>query len=186
MYEFCVFAGTTEGRELTEALLDAGASVTACVATEYGQTLLGSHPKLTISARRLTEEEMEALLASRDFACVIDATHPYASAVTENIAAACEGAGRPYLRLLRGSQEGGDGAVSVPDAAAAAAYLSEQEGNVLLTTGSKELSLYTGMKVLRPGPMPGCCPWTPPWRPAGRWGWSPVTSSLCRGLSPGR
>lgn len=92
MYEFCVFAGTTEGRELTEALLDAGASVTACVATEYGQTLLGSHPKLTISARRLTEEEMEALLASRDFACVIDATHPYASAVTENIAAACEGA----------------------------------------------------------------------------------------------
>lgn len=93
MYEFCVFAGTTEGRELTEALLDAGASVTACVATEYGQTLLGSHPKLTISARRLTEEEMEALLASRDFACVIDATHPYASAVTENIAAACEGAG---------------------------------------------------------------------------------------------
>lgn len=146
MYEFCVFAGTTEGRELTEALLDAGASVTACVATEYGQTLLGSHPKLTISARRLTEEEMEALLASRDFACVIDATHPYASAVTENIAAACEGAGRPYLRLLRGSQEGGDGAVSVPDAAAAAAYLSEQEGNVLLTTGSKELSLYTGMK----------------------------------------
>lgn len=146
MCNFCVFAGTTEGRELTEALLDAGASVTACVATEYGQTLLRPHPKLTISAKRLTEEEMEALLRAEDFACVVDATHPYASEVTENIAAACKGAGRQYLRLLRRSQAGGADAVYVPTIAAAAAYLSERDGNVLLTTGSKELSLYTKMK----------------------------------------
>ena len=146
MFEICVFAGTTEGRELTEALLDAGVSVTACVATEYGQTLLRSRPGLTISARRLTEEEMEALLRGRDFACVIDATHPYASVVTENIAAACRRTGREYLRLLRRSLSGGGDAVYVPDIASAVAYLSQRTGNVLLTTGSKELSLYTGMK----------------------------------------
>ncbi len=146
MCEFCVFAGTTEGRELTEALLDAGASVTACVATEYGQTLLRSHPRLTVSARRLTEEEMEDLLRGGNFACVIDATHPYASVVTENIAAACARTGREYLRLLRRSQEAGADTVYVPNIAAAVAYLSEKDGNVLLTTGSKELSLYTGMR----------------------------------------
>lgn len=146
MCEFCVFAGTTEGRELVEALLDAGASVTACVATEYGQTLLREHPCLTVSAQRLTEEEMEGLLRGRDFDGVIDATHPYASVVTENIVSACERTGRQYLRLLRQSQDGAGQAVYVPDIAAAVAYLSERSGNVLLTTGSKELSLYTDMK----------------------------------------
>ena len=36
MYKLCVFAGTTEGRELVELLADQPAAVTACVATEYG------------------------------------------------------------------------------------------------------------------------------------------------------
>ena len=89
MDKFCVFAGTTEGRELVEFLLEQGAAVTACVATEYGRTLLPEGAeRLTVSARRLSGEEMAALLKLEKFTLTIDATHPYAQVVTEEIAGA--------------------------------------------------------------------------------------------------
>ena len=76
MYKICVFAGTAEGRELVEFLSTQPVSVTACVATEYGQTLLSPRENLTISAQRLTVIEMEELFAKERFDIVVDATHP--------------------------------------------------------------------------------------------------------------
>lgn len=145
MCKLCVFAGTTEGRELVEFLCTQAVSVTACVATEYGETLLSPRENLTISAQRLTREEMEALFSRENYDMVIDATHPYASVVTENIAAACEKAGVRYQRLLRSGCKAGEDAVFVPDIPAAVDYLNRTEGPILLTTGSKELAKYTGL-----------------------------------------
>lgn len=145
MYKLCVFAGTTEGRELVELLADAPVEVTACVATEYGEALLPPRERLTVSNRRLTEEEMEALLRRERFDLVVDATHPYASEVTENIVRACRGTETEYLRLLRGTDASPEGAVCVPDIEAAVAYLAGTEGNILLTTGSKELAKYAAL-----------------------------------------
>ena len=142
MCKLCVFAGTTEGRELVEFLCGQEVSVTACVATEYGETLLIPRENLTISAQRLTREEMEALFSRENFDMVIDATHPYASVVTENIASACEKAGVTYQRLLRTGCKAGEDAVFVPDIPAAVDYLNGTEGTILLTTGSKELAKY--------------------------------------------
>lgn len=145
MYKLCIFAGTTEGRELVELLADQPVEVTACVATEYGEALLESREGLTVSNKRLTEAEMEALFRREVFDLVVDATHPYAAAVTENIAAACQTAGVEYLRLLRGSDEAPEDAVCVPDIESAVAYLEKTQGNILLTTGSKELTKYTAL-----------------------------------------
>ena len=145
MYKLCVFAGTTEGRELVEFLSSQNLSVTACVATEYGETLLTPRENLTISAQRLTREEMQALFSRENFDMVIDATHPYASVVTENIASACEKSGVRYQRLLRSGCKAGEDAVFVPDIPAAVSYLNGTEGRILLTTGSKELAKYTGL-----------------------------------------
>ena len=89
MCKICVFAGTTEGRELVEFLCEQPISVTACVATEYGETLLPHAENLTVSAKRLDQSEMVAMLSQNAFDLVVDATHPYAEVVTENIAAAC-------------------------------------------------------------------------------------------------
>ena len=146
MYKLCVFAGTTEGRELVEFLCAQDLSVTACVATEYGETLLTPRENLTISAQRLTPEEMQALFSRENFDMVIDATHPYASVVTENIARACEQTGVRYQRLLRGGCKAGEDAVFVPDIPAVVDYLNGTEGRILLTTGSKELAKYTGLR----------------------------------------
>jgi len=145
MYKLCVFAGTTEGRELVELLEGQPVAVTACVATEYGETLLTARENLTISAGRLRREEMEALLRREGFDLVVDATHPYAQEVTEHIAGACQGTETAYLRLLREEQGLPAGAVWTPDAAGAAAYLSGRPGNILLTTGSKELGRFASI-----------------------------------------
>lgn len=145
MYKFCVFAGTTEGRELVRFLCAQEASVTACVATEYGETLLEEAENLTVSARRLDREEMTALFAREGFSLVVDATHPYAPVVTENIAAACRETGTEYLRLLRPASSEAEGAVYVPDVSAAAEYLADTQGPILLTTGSKELGKFASL-----------------------------------------
>ena len=146
MNKLCVFAGTTEGRKLVELLAGQTISVTACVATEYGETLMSRADNLTVSAKRLTEGQMEALFLTERFDMVVDATHPYASAVTENIAAACAATGTQYLRLLREIAAAPEDAVFVPDIPAAAAYLSGLEGNILLTTGSKELKQFASVR----------------------------------------
>ena len=187
MYKFCVFAGTTEGRELVEFLAgQEDVSVTACVATDYGEALLPPAENLTVSARRMTAEEMADLLAGEKFDLVVDATHPYAREVTENIAAACEKTGTPYLRLLRDAEETAGDAVFVPDIPAAVAYLDQTDGNILLTTGSKEILLYSNMRDSRTGPTPGSCLWRSPSGPVGRRGWPPATSLPCRGPFPGK
>ncbi len=145
MNEVCIFAGTTEGRELTALLCGQGVDVYACVATEYGEMLLPEQPHLTVRAGRLDQTQMQELFARQRFSWVVDATHPYASAVTENIRCACKETGTEYLRLLRGESAVPENAVYVPDAQAAAAYLGTTQGNILLTTGSKELPVFASM-----------------------------------------
>ena len=146
MFKICVFAGTTEGRELVEFLSSQPIRVTACVATEYGETLLSHANNLTISAKRLSTEEMEAMFAAERFDMVVDATHPYASVVTENICAACSATGTEYLRLLRSGAAATEDAVFVSDIAEAVEYLNTVDGNILLTTGSKELGKFTSIR----------------------------------------
>ena len=142
MGKLCVFAGTTEGRQLVEFLTRQDCHITACVATEYGETLLPEAENLTVSAHRLTEEEMEALFSRERFDLVIDATHPYARVVTENLEAACSRTGTRYLRLLRETGEAPEDAVYVDTPAQAAEYLDSTAGNIMLTTGSKELQAF--------------------------------------------
>ena len=103
MYKLCVFAGTTEGRELIEFLSNQDVSVTACVATEYGETLLPNADNLTVSAKRLPVGEIIGMLRENTFDLVIDATHPYATSITRSISGACQETQTEYLRLLRGA-----------------------------------------------------------------------------------
>ena len=150
MKRLLLFGGTTEGRQLAQELAGLW-DVTVCVATEYGRELLPAPgPGLHVQAGRLTEGQMEALLAREGFDQVVDATHPYASAVTQNIRRACGQTGTPYLRLLRAMSPPPEGCLYVPDAQGAARALDELPGNGLLTTGSKAGGLYPGAGFRQP------------------------------------
>ena len=134
-----LFSGTTEGRRLSRALAELGAGVTVCVATQYGREEQGEAPGVTVLTGRMDEEEMARTVAGVDL-CV-DATHPYAKLATAAIRAACESSGTPRLRLLRPTSQI-EGAVCAPSCKAAAEFLADRPGNILLTIGSKELSAF--------------------------------------------
>lgn len=134
-----IFAGTSEGRALCERVSRRGAQADVCVATEYGRTVLPELAGITVHSGRMDEAEMTAFLQSYD-TCV-DATHPYADVVTRNLRAACAACGCRYLRLLRPKTQA-DGVIHVPSAQAAAEFLNAEQGGILLTTGSKELSVF--------------------------------------------
>ena len=72
-----------------------------CVATEYGESLLPQGEYLELSHERLDEKQMEERMLQMENGLVIDATHPYAQVVTENIETACERTVTDYLRVVR-------------------------------------------------------------------------------------
>lgn len=138
-----LFGGTAEGHLLAERLAEAGNLVTCAVATDYGQTVLEPRDNLTVLVGRLTAGEMAERLGGFDV--VVDATHPYADKVSENIRAAAEQTDTPYYRLLRPREEAED-VLWADSPADAAAKLQNLPGNVLLTTGSKDLKTFTAVK----------------------------------------
>lgn len=168
MKKIVIFAGTTEGRRLSEILADAGIAHTVCVATEYGEIVMREQMEGTEAARaqeqplvslhrgRMDRKQIEEFLRNEGYGIVVDATHPYAKVVTENLRGAVAAlqtfekkAQSPiYLRLEREiseTPEAEDPAVSIryfESNADCAKALENTEGNILLTTGSKELATY--------------------------------------------
>lgn len=136
-----LFGGTAEGHALAQRLSRAGVPVTCCVATDYGRDLLEPQAGLKVLTGRMDQSAMEAEMA-RGYTCVVDATHPYAALVSENIRAAARAVGLPYERLLRPREEAGD-VLWADSPAQAARMLADLPGNVLLTTGSKDLAVFS-------------------------------------------
>ena len=85
MDKILLFAGTTEGRNLAEFLEKNQIPTEVCVATQYGETLLEEGKYLHVHVGRLDEKEMEQQIQKQQITLVIDATHPYAVIVSQNI-----------------------------------------------------------------------------------------------------
>ena len=157
-----LFGGTTEGRELAARLAVRGQRTILCVATDYGREVLEpellANPCLDVRIGRMDAEEMRRLILEEEPGLVVDATHPYADQVTRNVREACEKTGRECLRCLRprsGEESSGDmgvrsgaespegGVVRVPSVQAAVEWLAARDGDILVTTGSKELATFS-------------------------------------------
>ena len=129
-----------------------------------------ANPCLDVRIGRMDAEEMRRLILEEEPGLVVDATHPYADQVTRNVRKACEKTGRECLRCLRprsGAESSGDmglrsgaesfgdmgaqsgaespegGVVRVPSVQAAVEWLAARDGNILVTTGSKELAAFS-------------------------------------------
>lgn len=136
-----VFAGTYEGRKLCEYLNQKDVKLSACVPTDYAKDLLWKVKNIQIYSEQLNGAAIEDLLQQKGFNIVIDATHPYAKEVAQNIQSACNKAKTEYIRLLRDEYQSSD-IDTVHDIMSAVEYLKNTVGNVLITTGSKKLSMY--------------------------------------------
>ena len=153
MKKIVIFAGTTEGRRLAEILADAGIAHTVCVATEYGEIVMREQtdaesartmgqPVVSLHRCRIDRQEMEEFLRSEGYEIVVDATHPYAQVVTENIRDAVKTQSSIYLRLEREiseTPEAENPVVSIryfESNADCAKALENTYGNILLTIGA--------------------------------------------------
>lgn len=141
MLNICIFGGTTEGRELIKFLSDKKALITACVATEYGEEAITDN-NVTIHVGKLDYDNMVEFFHKNKFDLIIDATHPYAKIVTQNIKNASQETKVKYLRLNRDKSKSVEGKY-FSDIDGAINYLCKTSGNILLTTGSNELSKFT-------------------------------------------
>ena len=147
MDKILLFAGTTEGRNLAEFLEKNQIPTEVCVATQYGETLLEEGKYLHVHAGRLDETEMEQQIQKQQITLVIDATHPYAVIVSQNIRRACSRTGTEYIRLARKETDASwkqemEDVTEVASVAEAVAFLAKKEGRIFAATGSKELSAY--------------------------------------------
>ncbi len=143
-----LFGGTSEGRLLAGFLNEKKIDTVVSVATEYGKELAGEDEHISVRTGRLSARDMEEIFPGFDL--IIDATHPYAYDVTENIREAAGKTGVRCLRLIReeavpgtdGSENNGFEAVfdSVREAAF---FLKDKKGNIFISTGAKELNEYT-------------------------------------------
>ncbi|MDO4178261.1 MAG: precorrin-6A reductase [Phascolarctobacterium sp.] len=139
-----LIGGTSEGRNLIKGLATADIELYVSVATDYGAALIEEQANTSVMANRLDLNSMRAFIRDKKPVCVIDATHPYATIVTETVQEACKLENAEYIRLVRPSAEKGD-YVLVSDFAEAVDLLNQLEGNIFLTTGSKNLPDFTGV-----------------------------------------
>ncbi len=155
-----IFGGTSEGRELAEYAETHQVPVLVSVVSGYGESLLRESDLVQVHTGALDETAMRQFLQEAAPNLVLDATHPYARVVTEQVAALCRELEISYQRVLRGSEQ----TVSVenrdntPKTAPvyvvdslhdAVECLKQDDRPVLLTTGSKELEAFAENQGLR-------------------------------------
>lgn len=136
-----LFGGTTEGRQLCEFLEAQAIPAQIYVATEYGEAVLEkTYRNVQVHIGRLDQEQMTQLFRQNLPAMVLDATHPYALQVTENLQAACKESGAEYCRIVR-PQIYREGCRYFSNGEELVQWLKETPGILFSTLGSKELPL---------------------------------------------
>jgi precorrin-6A/cobalt-precorrin-6A reductase len=135
-----LLGGTAEARELAVLLQDAGVRFVSSLA---GRVV---RPRLPVGAVQIGGfggvDGLRAYLAEHRVSGVVDATHPFATGMSANAAAACAADGVPLLRLERGGWADSPGADTwhwVDDHDEAAALTATLGDRPLLTVGRQSL-----------------------------------------------
>lgn len=133
-----IFGGTGEARELANRLVELDHDVTSSLA---GRTQAPLLPKGEIRSGGFGGvPQLSAYFAENDFERIIDATHPYAASMSQQLVSAADTAGVPLLRLNRPVWERPDGAVWIEvDNANAAIRDLPENATLFLSLGHKEI-----------------------------------------------
>lgn len=138
----CILGGTTEGRLLAKFLGDLGVKVDLYVATDYGEQFVKELENVKVHQKRLDKEQMVELFNESGFDYVADATHPFAEVVSKNAKGAATLSNTKYYRIVRESNKSDNG-IYFECMDYIIKYLNHTDGNILLTSGSKDLDKFT-------------------------------------------
>lgn len=136
-----ILGGTGEARELAAELAAAGIDVLSSLAGRVRQ------PRLPEGPVRIGgfggADGLAAFLRAEGITSIVDATHPFATAITRNAAEAASQAGVPLLVLRRTAWPEDPAWDTVADIHAAAAAVRGWAGeSVFLTTGRRDLGAF--------------------------------------------
>jgi precorrin-6A/cobalt-precorrin-6A reductase len=137
-----LLGGTAEAGALARALSAAGVDA---VYSYAGRTAVPQPQPLPVRVGGFGGAEgLADYLAAERISHVVDATHPFAAAISRHAAAACAAAGVPLIGLERAAWEpqAGDRWTCVPDAAAAAGALGAAPQRVFLAIGRQQLDAF--------------------------------------------
>lgn len=138
-----VFAGTSDGNALARQLAGQGHRVVVSTATNYGGELaLRDCPGVTVWAGRQGAEARKQALLRHEARVLVDATHPYATLMSQQLMALSHSLGIPYLRFERPGLAADDDALTCDSMEEAAALAISRGERIFLATGSKDLAIF--------------------------------------------
>ena len=110
----------------------------------------------------MSKEDMLSAVKKSKCLCLVDATHPFAVAVTSQIKLVCAELGVKYVRLLRNIDEQKDVADSLlffDSVKSAAEYVKDKRGNVFVASGANfPVGLITNLPSIKPTITPATGP----------------------------
>lgn len=150
-----LFSGTSDGNALARTLADRQGPIVVSTASEYGGEIAREDcPGVTVWAGRQGVETRRRVLLGSHARAIVDATHPYAQQMSEQLIGLAKELGIPYLRYERPSALDPSGTLdpkvapdskatrlcdSVADAAERAIAAGQR---IFLATGSKDLATF--------------------------------------------
>jgi precorrin-6A/cobalt-precorrin-6A reductase len=138
-----LLGGTSDALPIAEGLVQKGYRVLISKATDVPLPT-GDHPNMETRCGPLDETSLAELIEERGVLAIVDATHPYATAIRGTASRVAQQKGVPCLSFLRppAVSQATPGVELVPDHATAAAAAFSHGRPVLLTTGTRNLAPY--------------------------------------------
>lgn len=138
-----VFAGTSDGNALAAQLAADGRQVVVSAATGYGGELAQQDcPGAFVWAGRQGVEARRQALRQSQARVLVDATHPFATQMSQQLMDLARELDIAYLRYERPSQLAGGDALACDDMAQAAQRAMQMGRRIFLATGSKDLASF--------------------------------------------
>lgn len=143
-----VLGGTSEARKLASLLAEAGIAAISSLAGRLTQ------PRLPAGDVRVGgfggAGGLAAWLMDRRVRAVVDATHPFAEAISESARMACAAVGVPLLRLERPGwvERPGDDWRRVAELSEAARLAPKLGERIFLTIGRQEVRAFSGISAV--------------------------------------
>ena len=140
-----LFGGTTESWKIAKYLQDMAFDFILFTATDFSNGPNDVKERIKRHAKPLNLEEIQQAFVKYQVKLVIDATHPYAVQVSSNLMVVCQALSLNYCRYERSSviTAASPYISRFPDYDQAICYLQTTSGNILLSTGSNSLGLFT-------------------------------------------
>jgi cobalt-factor III methyltransferase len=140
-----VFSGTSDGNAIADKLTSTGLPVVVSAATAYGGRIAEvACPNAVITGGSIGREGRSKILSESNSILILDATHPFSTAISEQLIALSRDLHIPYVRYERAVNQDDDyKRCIVAEDMDSAARIAQQHGTrILLTTGSKNIATF--------------------------------------------